>query len=67
MKALVVCQGCGKVILEASKDNFSDYDLKELEMSGSCSEHGGNLYERDEDGIIISQQTFFIKAIKKVD
>ena len=67
MKVLVVCQECGKKILEAEKETVTEQDIREYEITTSCEEHGPNIFERDEDGLIVSQTKFVVKAIKKVD
>jgi protein-arginine kinase activator protein McsA len=67
MKVLVLCQECGKQLLEVTKDQVTDADLREYEVASACEDHGGNEYERDEDGIIVSQLSAVIKAVRKSD
>lgn len=54
MKIHVICKVCGETICQVSKPQVSDADLLMYEQMSSCENDGGNSYEYDEDGNLLS-------------
>jgi hypothetical protein len=48
MNLKAVCQKCGKILYSASKEDFNDREVAEIEKMVQCSEHGGNTYEYEQ-------------------
>lgn len=66
MKIKVLCKECGRKVCEISKPQVSDADISMYEQNSSCEEHGPNIYEYDEEGILLSSIVHVI-AVRSED
>jgi len=67
MKLQVICQECGKKIIEVHKEVISNEDVSLYEKSCSCEEHGGNTYVYDEETGELLSSTIVVKAFRVAD